>query len=162
MAFEKPAREVLRFLFSEYLKGPTVLYTISSVTRRLKIDEIELTDYLLENFWIRERWIYPDNSVACKITIRGIEEINPTYVRNKLTHVIGGLGTSGGSKDLMEIMEFNIEEYSITLDLIRQLESLGLVRMSHRYSHIIIELTDDGWRYYKSGSRTLFTLMMMA
>lgn len=162
MSLEKAAHEILRYLFTEYLKGPTVLYSLTKVSKKYKIDALKLSDYLIENEFIRERWIYPDNSVACKITIRGIEEIAPAFVNSKLRQLIGGLGEAGGKKNLMEILEHKIEEYSIALDLVRQLESLNLVCTRHPQNGIEIELSDEGWRLYHNGSRTFFTLMAMA
>jgi hypothetical protein len=159
MTLEKIAKETLRYLFAEYLKGPAVVYSISPVTKKFNVDAVALSDYLLKNSWIREPWVYPDNSVACRITIKGIEEIDPSYVRSKLRQLIGGLGEAGGSKELIEILEFNIQEYSIALDMVRQLESLGLIKILHPKDSIVIELTDEGRKYYEKGSRTFFTLM---
>jgi hypothetical protein len=160
MRFEKPAKEVLKYLFSEYQKGPSVIYRINRITKKHSINAVELSDYMLDNYWIRERWIYPGDIVACRITIRGIEEIDPVYVRSKLAQVIGGLANAGGSKDLLEILEFRIEEYSITLDLVKQLEILGLVAVHHLQNTIVVELTDKGRAFYEKGSRTYFTLIM--
>jgi hypothetical protein len=159
MTMEKAAREVLRYLFAEYLKGPSVVYSTAPVTKKFKIDSLELSDYMLMFDWIRERWIYPDGTFACRITIKGIEEINAAYVREKLRQVIGGLGAAGGSKPLVDILEYKLEEYSIALDLIRQLESLGLVAIRHPQNTIIIELTEKGRKFYEKGSSTFFTLM---
>lgn len=162
MSIEKPVREVLKYLFSEYLKGPSVIYTINRITKKYGADAVALSDYMLDKQWIRERWVYPGNVVACRITIRGIEEIDPGYVRSKLAQVIGGLMEAGGSKDLLEILEFRIEEYPITLDLVKQLEALGLVEVHHLHNTIVIELTDKGRMFYEKGSRSYFTLMMVA
>src|SRR5687768_15882378 len=112
MPFERPARDTLKYLFSEYLKGPAVIYTINEVTRKHHVDAVELSDYLLDKGWIRERWIFSGNQVGCKITIKGIEEINAAYVRDKLKQMIGGLGESGGAKELIEILEHKVQEYS--------------------------------------------------
>lgn len=160
MHFEKPSKEVLKYLFSEYLKGPSVIYRINRIAKKYAVNAVALSDYLLDNQWIRERWIYPGDVVAARITIRGIEEIDPVYVRSKLAQVIGGLADAGGSKDLLEILEFRIEEYSITLDLVKQLEILGLVAAHHLQNTIVVELTDKGRAFYEKGSRTYFTLIM--
>jgi DNA-binding MarR family transcriptional regulator len=160
MTMEKAARDVLRYLFAEYLKGPALVYSTASVTRKYsKIDPVELSDYMLMFEWIRERWIHPDNTFACRITMRGIEEINAAYVREKLRQVIGGLGAAGGARPLVDILEYKLEEYSIALDLIRQLEGMGFVAIRHPQNTIVIELTEKGKRYYEKGSSTFFTLM---
>ena len=159
MTLEKASKETLRFLFSEYLKGPAVIYTINNVAKRFDVDVVELSDYLLDNSFIRERWVYPGNIVACRITIKGIEEIDPVYVRDKLRQVIGGLGDAGGIKELIDILSYKIEEYSIALDIVKQLENLGFVKIRHPKSSIIVELTEEGRKYYEKGSRTFFTLM---
>ena len=162
MTLEKISREILRFLFHEYVKAPAVVYNITAIAKRHKVDPLVISDYMLENLWIRERWVYPDNSVTCRITIRGIEEINPAFVRQKLHQLVGTLGENGGSQNLLEILQFKIEEYSIALDMVNQLESMGLVRSNHPSGGIVVALTEEGWRYYEKGSRTFFTLMAVA
>ncbi len=159
MAIERASKDTLRYLLSEYLKGPAVAYNIASVAKRHNIPPATLSDYMLENGWIRDRWIYQNGDVACKITIKGIEEVDPVYVRTKLRQVIGGLGESGGRRELTELLEIKISEYSITMDIVKQLESIGFIRILHPESSIVIELTEAGWKYYEKGSRTFFTLM---
>ena len=156
---EKAALETLRYLFAEYLKGPAVLYAINKVAERFGVDAIKLSDYLIQNSWVRERWVYSENIVACRITIKGIEKVDPVYVSDKLRQVIGGLGEAGGTKDLMEILSYKLEEYSIALDIVKQLESMGFVKIKHPENSIVIELTEEGRRYYEKGNRTFFTLM---
>lgn len=159
MTFEKASKDTLRFLFTEFLKGPAVLYPINKTFRAGVIDPIEFSDYLLDRQWIRDRWVYPDNTVACRITIKGIEQIDPVFVRTKLRQVIGGLGDAGGSKPLLDVLAHKLEEYSITMDLVKQLEDIGLIRILHPKNEIFLELTSDGWRVFENGSKTFFTLM---
>jgi hypothetical protein len=155
--FEKPAREALRFLFAEYLKAPAATHPISIVAKKYKVDPDELGGYLMSQGWVMD--LYSGNTVACRITIKGIEEIDPIFVREKLKQVIGGLGEAGGSKELIDILSYRIEEYSITMDIIRQLENLGLIEVSHRKDSIVIQLTEKGRGAYQKGSRSFFTLM---
>ncbi|HEY0655733.1 MAG TPA: hypothetical protein VGD65_21510 [Chryseosolibacter sp.] len=159
MEIDRASRETLRYLLAEYLKGPAVPYSIKPIATKYSIPPSILSDYLLENGWIRDRWIYQNGDVTCKITIKGIEEVDAVYVRTKLRHVIGGLGASGGTKDLTDLLEIKISEYSITMDIIKQLENLGFIRVLHPESSIVIELTEQGWKYYEKGSRSFFTLM---
>lgn len=74
---EKVPKAILRYLFQEYLKGPTVLYSINCVTDLYKTDPKRVSNYLVDKKWIREQWIYQNNLVACRITVEGIEEVNP-------------------------------------------------------------------------------------
>lgn len=136
-----------------------MIYTINGVTDRYRANAVEVSDYLLKNSWVRERWVYEGDIVGCRITIKGIEEVDPVYVREKLRQVIGGLGDAGGTKELMEILAYKIEEYSIALDIVKQLETLGFVKIRHPKSSIVVELTEEGKKYYEKGNRTFFTLM---
>jgi hypothetical protein len=154
---EKPAREVLRFLFTEYLKAPAATHSINGVAKKCKIDPDELGAYLISHDWVMD--LYSGSTVACRITIKGIEEIDPIFVREKLKQVIGGLGEAGGSKELIEVLSYRIEEYSITMDIIRQLENLGFIEVGHRRDSIVIKLTEKGRGSYQKGSRSFFTLM---
>ncbi|MFZ6011320.1 MAG: hypothetical protein ACOYXT_13310 [Bacteroidota bacterium] len=160
---EKSARETLRYLFSEYQKAPAVVYSINNIAKKYKADAVAISDYLLDHFLIRERWIYPDNVVTCRITIRGIEEIDPVYVHDKLSFILGGLVEAGGTKELMAILEHNIQAYAVAMDLIQQLESMALVEIFHtRTGNITISLTEEGRRYCEKANKSFFTLMMMA
>jgi hypothetical protein len=156
---EKSAKESLRFLFSKYLKGPTALYEFNSIAKRFRVNPVELSDYMLDKGWIRERWVYSGDVVAGKITIKGIEEIDPIYVRDKLSQIIGGLGEAGGAKPLIEILENKVSEYSIAMDMVRQLEHLKLIEVRHPKDTIVIQLTEDGRHYYERGSKSFYTLM---
>ncbi|HEY0740003.1 MAG TPA: hypothetical protein VGD40_01025 [Chryseosolibacter sp.] len=159
MPLERASKETLRYLLTEYLKGPAVPYNITAVARRHNILPGALSDYMMEQGWIRDRWLYQNGDVTCRITIKGIEEIDPAYVRTKLRQVIGGLGEAGGRKQLTELLEIKISEYSITMDIVKQLDGLGFIRIHHPENTIVIELTEAGWKYYEKGSRTFFTLM---
>jgi hypothetical protein len=159
MSIERASKETLRYLLSEYLKGPAVAYNISVVARRNNVQPVDLSDYLLEHGWIRDRWIYQNGDVACRITIKGIEEVDPVFVRTKLRQVIGGLGEGGGRKQLTELLEIKLSEYSMTMDIVKQLDQMGFIRILHPESSIVIELTESGWKYYEKGSRSFFTLM---
>jgi hypothetical protein len=159
MPIDRATKETLRYLYAEYLKGPAVLYNISAIARKYDIAPVALSDYLLENVWIRDRWIYQNGDVTCKITIKGIEEVDPSYVRTKLRQVIGGLGEAGGRKELTELLEIHISEYSVIMDIIKQLDHLGFIKVLHPENRIVIELTEQGWKYYEKGSRSFFTLM---
>ena len=159
MNLEKAARQTLKYLFSEYKKGPSVLYPINGISKKYGVDPVALSDYLLENFWIRECWVYSSNVVACRITIEGIEKIDPIYVRIKLEQIIGGLAEAGSSKALLEILEFKIEEFSIALDLVNQLERLGLVKIDNPNNTIVVELTDAGWKYYEKRGSGFLSLL---
>jgi hypothetical protein len=157
--FDKASKEILRYLFAGYLKAPAVVYSISAIIQKHQVDPVAISDHLLDNGLIRERWVHQGNDVSCRISIKGIEEIDPVYVREKLRQLIGGLGESGGSKELLEILTFKLEEYSIAVDLVKQLELLGFIRVRHPKDQIVVELTEEGWKYYEKGSRSFFTLM---
>lgn len=151
MDLEKAARQTLKYLFSEYKKGPSVLYTINTVAKKNGTDPVILSDYMLENLLIRERWIYPNDVVACRITIKGIERIEPAYVHDRLNQIITRLGDAGSFKPLNEILEFKLEEFSIAMDLVTELANLGLVSIQNPGHSIVVELTPAGWKQYEKG-----------
>jgi hypothetical protein len=159
---EKVARATLRYLFQEYLKGPAVSYSINQITNSFRADAELVANYLSERNWIREQWVYQDQLVVCRITVAGIEEINPTYIHNKLKSLIGGLVSEGGRKSLMGIFQHKIEEYAIALDIVYQLEKLGLISIIHERGEINIELTAYGWKFFEKKGKSLFTLMVVA
>jgi hypothetical protein len=148
MNLENPARETLRYLFAEYKKGPGVIYRITDVARKYGVDALALSDYLLERSWIRERWIYSDDDVACRITTTGIREVDPPYYHNRVGQIIESIAASGRSKPLREILEYKVEDFIIASDFVNHLEQLGLIKIGHPDNTIIVELTDQGMRYH--------------
>jgi hypothetical protein len=159
---EKAARAVLRYLFHEYLKAPNISYTINPITTSYKANPVDVSEYLQQRKWIREPWVYQNNVVTCRITVEGIEEVNPIFIRNKLKSLIGGLIEHGGRKSLMGIFQKKIEEYSIALDIVYQLEKLGLIMIIHSAGEINIELTAYGWQFFEKKGKSLFALMSLA
>jgi hypothetical protein len=102
-------------------------------------------------------------AIICqKITVQGIEEINPSFIREKIKYMMDGLMEANGRKSLMEIFQHKIEEYSIALDMIYQLEKLALVTIIHNQGSIDIELTASGWRYAEQQGKSLLALMAVA
>ena len=159
---EKVSKAVLRYLFQEYLKAPNISYTINAIAKSYKTDPVAVSEYLQERKWIREPWVYQDDVVTCRITVEGIEEINPIFIRNKLKGLLGGLIQHGGRKSLMSIFEKNIEEYSVALDIVYQLEKLNLISIIHSAGEINIELTSFGWQFFEKKGKSLFALMALA
>ena len=159
---EKVARATLRYLFHEYLRGPAVPYAINHITDSYKANAQEVANFLSEKGWIRELWIYQDNKVTCRITVAGIEEINPVYIHNKLKKLVGALVSEGGKKSLAGIFQNNIDEYAIALDIVYQLEKLTLVGIIHERGEINVELTSYGWKFFQKKDRPLMTLMVAA
>jgi predicted transcriptional regulator len=156
---EKIARATLRHLFNEYLKAPAVLYTINHIIAPYKADPIEVSSYLAEKHWIRERWIYQNNLVACRITVAGIEEVNPAFIYTKLKRLMVGLLSAGGRRGLMEVFDNNLQEYVIALDIVFELQKLGLIEIIHHGGNIEIELTESGYKFAERKGRSLFVLV---
>ncbi|HEX6890579.1 MAG TPA: hypothetical protein VF141_07800 [Chryseolinea sp.] len=159
---EKVARATLRYLFQEYLKGPAVSYVINPITDSFGADAVQVADYLAERNWIREQWVHENRQVTCRITVAGIEEVNPKYVDNKLRSLIGGLVVEGGKKSLMGIYQHKIEEYSIALDFVYQLEKLSLINIIHEGGEINIELTAYGWKFFGKKDKPMLGIMVVA
>jgi hypothetical protein len=159
---DKVARAVLRYLFKEYLKSPVTVYSINAITDAFKADPVSVSEYMAELGWIRELWVHQNNLVTCRITVQGIETVNPLFLRNKLKKLVGALIEGGGRKSLTEIFQHKIEEYSIALDMVYQLEKLGLVNISHVNENISVELTSIGWKYVDKEGKSLLTLMAVA
>ena len=92
----------------------------------------------------------------------GIEEINPSYLQEKLRLLIGALAVSGGSKSLFDILQHKIEDYPIALDIVHQLHKLDLVAISHAAGDLQIELTSTGWSFFQRKGKPMFAFMAVA
>jgi hypothetical protein len=156
---DKVIKSTLRYLFQEYLKAPNVAYSINGVTAHHHADPVAVSDHLLERNWIRERWVFQDDLVSCRITVAGIEEVDRVFIQTKLRQIIGDLLDSGGAKDLNEILQNNLNEYAINLDIVFQLEKLTMVKIEHRRGSIIISPTDYGKQFFRRKGNSLFALM---
>jgi hypothetical protein len=159
---EKVSKAVLRYLFQEYLKGPTVPYSINGITDSFKSDAVAVSNFMMEKQWIREQWIHQNNLVTCRITVVGIEQVNPAFIDNKLKYLIGELVKADGRKSLMEIFQHKLEDFAIALDIVYQLEKLELVTIIHEKGTIDVALTRQGWLYTEKHGKSLFTLMAVA
>ena len=159
---EKLARATLRYLFQEYLRGPAVSYAINHITNSYKVSAIDVAHFLAGRNWIREQWVYQNDTVTCRITVAGIEEIDPKYIHNKVRTLITTLAVNGGKRSLMDIYQNKIEEYSIALDIVYQLEKLSLINIVHHQGEINIELTPNGWKFLEKKDRPLLALMVAA
>jgi hypothetical protein len=62
----------------------------------------------------------------------------------------------------MDIFQNKIEEYSIALDIVYQLEKLALVKIIHEQGQIQVELTPHGWKFFEKKGNSLLTLVMAA
>ena len=98
----------------------------------------------------------------CRITVLGIEKINPAFIHNKLKYLIDGLVKAGGRKSLTEIFQNKIEEYAIALDIVYQLQKLELVTIINDKGTIDVELTTQGWQYAEQQGKSLYMLMAVA
>ena len=87
---------------------------------------------------------------------------NPAFIHNKLKYLIGELVSAGGRKSLAEIFQHKIEDYTIALDIIYQLEKLELVTIIHEKGTIDVALTTQGWHYAEKAGKSLFTVMAVA
>lgn len=159
---EKAAKATLRYLFENYLKGPNIPYSINLIARHYKCDPIALSSYLVERNWIRECWICKDSEISCRITVAGIEEINPSFLHDKLRVLIGALASSGGCKTLLDILQDKIEDYPIALDIVHQLQKLNLVAISHDTGDLRIQLTPMGWKFFERKGKSMFAFMAVA
>lgn len=159
---EKVSKAILRYLFQEYLKGPSVQYSINGITTQFKSDPIAVSNYMMERHWIREQWIHQTNLVTCRITVLGIEEVDPVFVHNKVKDLITRLIKAGGRKSLTEIFQNKIGEYAVAFDIVCQLEKLGLVTFVHDEGSLDVTLTMEGWQYLEKHGKSLFALMAIA
>ena len=125
-------------------------------------DPIAVSQFLLEKNWIRERWIFQDNRVSCRITVAGIEEVDSIFIRNKLRRIIGSLVSAGGTKELKEIFENRLEEYAVNLDIVFQLEKLAMVNIVRREGSIFISLTEEGKAFFSRKGKLLYSMMSIA
>ena len=77
----------------------------------------------------------------------GIETIDPEYVRERLDKIVSSLAESGSAKALLEILEYDLKDFPIALDLVNQLERLGMVKIHNPNNIVMVELTAAGIKH---------------
>jgi len=159
---EKVAKAVLRYLFQQYQQEPAVIYSINGVTSLHKSDPVVVSDYLVERKWVREQWVYDNNTVRCRITIEGIEVVDPLFIHHRLKKLISALMDGEGRQSLMQLFHHNLAEYQIALDIVHEMTKRDLVTIHNIAGNIEVQLTSDGWRYSENEGKHLFTLMSVA
>lgn len=149
MNVKDATKEVLTFLFEGY-ENDNSLYAISEIAIKHKIDQHELGRYLAEHGWIKNQQYRPKEFI-CQITLRGIEEIDSHYVRNKMDQVIQTLGESNTRMNIVEILGYEPKDYQKAFDLVKFLELKRLIKDTRYFgsgNQIWAELSLEGWQYY--------------
>jgi hypothetical protein len=159
---DQVAKAILRYLFQNYQKAPNVLYSINSITDSYTSDPIAVSEYLSERKWIREQWTSDNNDVACRITVEGIQAIDPHFIQNRVKRIVTELTSIHGRLSLDQLFQNNIKEYAITLDVIHEMKERQLVSVHHTAGKIEVELTTEGWRLAENEGKHLFILMSVA
>lgn len=159
---DRVSKAVLRHLFQKYLEAPTVVYAINRITDLSKSDAIEISTYMMEKNWVREVWVHQSKIVTCRITVQGIQEINPSFITIKVKKLVTELMRGGGKKSLAEIFQYNIQEYAIALDIVYRLEKSGFITMAPEKGVIHVELTAAGWHHAERQGKSLLALMAVA
>jgi hypothetical protein len=149
MSVQDAKREVLTYLFECYEKDDS-LYSITEIAQKHNIDQHELGKYLVERGLVKNQQYRP-TAFICQITLDGIEEINPGYVREKMDEVIQALGESGSRGEVMEILGYEPKDYQKAFDLVKYMEARSLLKATQYFGggSIVTELSLDGREYYE-------------
>jgi len=149
MNLQETRKKVLNALYEVYMENPGGIMDVTSIIKEQGGDPYEIGSYLKDYDLIRDVRFGP-GMVHARISLAGIEEVKPGYLKEKTENVISALGLLGKA-DLMEILSFEQKDMIKARDIAGYLESNGVIKQPmYGLKEVIIELTLEGREYYEN------------
>lgn len=138
-------QECLTTLFQGYLEnGGTPIFSIGEIIKKHGYAPEEGGRILLDHGFVKHQQFRPMDFVA-SISVRGIREINPNWMNDKIHQVMSTLSLIGDDwQGLMEILEFEAKDYQIAFDISKELEHLNYVETQRHHNEMYVKLTPNG------------------
>lgn len=152
--FQTATLPALYFLFNAYQNNPDEYVDISATAIDSGVSPLELVKHLMDNGWIRGQGENtPSQSVSCAITLKGIQQIDDVYVKEKYSEVFNGLGEGGGKGNATFFLDTVKPFYTLAADVAHELRDKGLITIKLESRHdnlLLIEFTSSGQAKYET------------
>ena len=154
MTLSKPEHEVLLFLAARYKDDADHDYDVSDIIKKHGLDpsagkeiveKLKLAEYLKPDRFVS------GNEVKCAISMRGISQVDPGYVEEKILAVIKGLGAIGGFGNLMKILGYGRDQHQRGFDLANEMQNRDYIKLlyaSYTQNVISVEMLLPGKHIY--------------
>jgi len=150
MSLQEESNAVLKTLYNGYIQSPGSIFEVGSIIKDTKIDPFELCKYLEKQGFLKNVQNSGGKNVYASITISGINKIDPDFVEDLKSKIISVLGMLGGRHRVMEVLSLEPKDFQLAFDIVKYLESLGLLKDSqYQHNNIVIELSIEGLDYYE-------------
>ena len=147
MALSKAESEILSSLFTKYKEDANAYVDISSMLKEHKLDARPFTENLKRPEFIKPDIFITGNEVKCAIAMRGIMQINSSYVEEKIRAVLKGLGEIGGFGNVMKILAYERDNHQLGFDLANEMQNRDYIKLlyaSYTQNVISVEMLLPG------------------
>jgi len=149
MDLQAAVKESLQLLYDDYLTSPGSLSYIGEIAEKHEIGKHQLGKYMQEEGYIKDQAFLPTD-FRCRITLIGINEIDPNYIPDMESKIISTLGTLGGRQDAFEVLDLEPKDDVRIRDIVSYLENKRMLENTmYGPQQIIIQLTLRGQQYYE-------------
>lgn len=148
MSLQKLNTETLQYLFDGYLNNPGAIYDITEIANKYNQNVHEYGSFLKERNWIKDGRFLP-TTFECSISFDGIAVINPEYINDSCEKLLSTLATLGGQQSLMELLDFEPQQYQRARDIANFLRDSGVIEVIYTHNDSWVSFTEAGHDYYQ-------------
>lgn len=152
MALTNVESDILSFLFSKYKEDASTYYDIADILKKHTFDPGPVIEKLKHAEWIKPDIFRTGKDFKCAIAVRGIMQINPAYIEDKILAIIKGLGDIGGFGNVMKILGYERSEHQLGFDLANEMQNRDYIKLlyaSYTQNVISVEMLLPGKSIYE-------------
>lgn len=140
-------REILSQLFIHYREDPGVNHDISSLCAGAGSDAVMVSNGLRLEGLIKDEVYVQNGKVQCAISMKGIANIDPAFVENKINEVLQGMGEVNSIANVMNILKLEARDFQFGFDLANEMQNRDLVKLLYAFQPgkvVSVEMTLEG------------------
>lgn len=147
--YSKVKKEILTYLFKKYkADSGTKIYDVSNFINAHSFSLTEVGNYLLQNRLVKEA-VFKPNAFYAAITIKGIKEIDPEFLKVEFSKIIATLLLNGNKKSsLLQILELEQKDVQKAADIGMAFKETGFANIELSDEGILVSLNSKGWELY--------------
>ena len=151
MALTKAESDILSFLFSKYKENASEYYDIANILDKHGVESGPFTEKMKHAEFIKPDIFKTGKELKCAIAVRGMMQINPAYVEEKILATLKGLGDTGGFGNVMKILGYDRDQHQLGFDLANEMQNRDYIKLlyaSYTQNVISVEMLLPGKYIY--------------